>query len=290
MHTVGNRDLLAVDDLDRSDILALVARSRDLAAHWSERRMPQSLAGKRIALIVNDGGWRNTTAFDLGIQSMGGLCIHAPLRLDQREAIGDLAAYLDNWFDAIVSRTPELTTLRALAAAADGPVVNARTRQNHPCETLGDLSFYWQQHGQIEGIKVAVVAPEANILGSWVEAARVLPLEVVQIYPEKWHFKSEASGMLRTSTDLREMDDARIVVTDCWPSGADADELQDYRITAAHLDRLDRDAAFLPCPPVTRGQEVSADAMLHATCRVVEAKAFLLHAQNAVLEWVFRRL
>jgi len=44
-------------------------------------------------------------------------------------------------------------------------------------------------------------------------------------------------------------------------------------------------AVFLPCPPVTRGQEVSAGAMLHPRCRVVEAKAWLLHAQNAVLEW-----
>jgi ornithine carbamoyltransferase len=30
--------------------------------------------------------------------------------------------------------------------------------------------------------------------------------------------------------------------------------------------------------------------MLHASCRVVEAKAFLLHAQNAVLEWVFEKI
>ncbi len=31
----------------------------------------------------------------------------------------------------------------------------------------------------------------------------------------------------------------------------------------------------------------SADAMTHPACQVVPAKAFLLHAQNALLEWVF---
>jgi ornithine carbamoyltransferase len=96
MKTVKGRDLLALDDLDGLDLLAILRRAQDLARHWSERRMPQSPSGKRIALVVDDGGWRNTTAFDLGVQSMGGLCVHTPMRLDQREAIGDLAHYLDN--------------------------------------------------------------------------------------------------------------------------------------------------------------------------------------------------
>jgi ornithine carbamoyltransferase len=66
--------------------------------------------------------------------------------------------------------------------------------------------------------------------------------------------------------------------------------LQHYQITASILDRLDPITEFLPCPPVTRGREVSDDAMLHPICRVVAAKAFLLHAQNAALEWVFGQL
>lgn len=78
--------------------------------------MPKSLEGRRVALIVDDGGWRNTTAFDLGIQAMGGICTQVPVTLGGREAIGDLAGYLDNWFDMIVIRTPELASLRELAA------------------------------------------------------------------------------------------------------------------------------------------------------------------------------
>jgi ornithine carbamoyltransferase len=291
MTSAMGRDLLALDDLTSSDLLAILKRAQDFAGYWSQRRMPQSLSGKRIALIVDDGGWRNTTAFDLGVNSMGGLCVHTPLRLGHREAVADLANYLDNWIDAVVCRTPELGTLRALAEAADAPVINARTKQNHPCETLGDLAFYWHRHGTIDAIKVVIVAPDANILGSWIEAARVLPLKVVQVYPERWHVTRGASAAFRSSTDLGELRDADIVVTDCWPDGGHPDELSGYRITAAILDDLHREhLEFLPCPPVTRDQEVSADAMLHANCRVIDAKAFLLHAQNAALEWVFRKI
>jgi len=37
---------------------------------------------------------------------------------------------------------------------------------------------------------------------------------------------------------------------------------------------------------VTRGQEVTAEAMVHPLCQSRAAKAFLLHAQNALMEWV----
>ena len=85
------------------------------------------------------------------------------------------------------------------------------------------------------------------------------------------------------ATDMGELRDADVIVTDCWPAGADARELLPWQVTEAILDA--GRAVFLPCPPVTRGQEVSTGAMAHPRCRVVEAKAWLLHAQNAVLEW-----
>jgi ornithine carbamoyltransferase len=59
----------------------------------------------------------------------------------------------------------------------------------------------------------------------------------------------------------------------------------DYQITAATLEHFAPDE-LIPCPPVTRGQEVTADAMVSPSCHVIAAKAFLLHAQNALLEAV----
>jgi ornithine carbamoyltransferase len=165
-----SRDLLALSDLSVSDVMGIIERAQDMAEFWKQRCMVQSLAGRRFALVVNDSGWRNTTAFDLGIQAMGGTCTHAPLRWDTREDVADLAAYLDNWFDGIITRAPDLSVIRSLADAARAPIINARTRQNHPCETLGDLAFLFHRRGRIEGMKIGVVSPKSNILGSWIEA------------------------------------------------------------------------------------------------------------------------
>ncbi|CAH2812098.1 MAG: hypothetical protein CBARDMAM_6889 [uncultured Caballeronia sp.] len=102
------RDFLALNDVDQPTLVKLLERSQELANLWAARRMPQSLTGKRIGLVVNDTGWRNTMAFDLGIQSMGGLCVHAPLRWDTREDLEDLAAYLDTGLTVLSRVHPTL--------------------------------------------------------------------------------------------------------------------------------------------------------------------------------------
>ncbi|KGD92036.1 hypothetical protein [Rhizobium sp. YS-1r] len=291
MDVQADTDFLEFHDLPAEIVLAVLARAGELAQAWRAGRMPRSLSGKRIALIVDDGGWRNTTAFDLGIQAMGGFCIDAPVSLGGREAIADLAGYLDNWFDMIVIRTRELAGLRELAANAKAPVINARTRSNHPCETLGDLAYISSRRGGIERLKIAGVAPDANILRSWVEASISLPIEVVQVFPQRWHIREPAlvNRNFRVSEDMRELEDADVILTDSWPGGAEESALADYRISAAILDDCRADAIFIPCPPVMRGQEVTADAMLHSVCQSTPAKAFLLHAQNALMEWIAGR-
>ncbi len=75
MRMESNKDFLEFHGLPKEIIFSLIDRAQSLATAWNDRTIPQSLSGKRVALIADDGGWRNTTAFDLGVQTMGGhLC------------------------------------------------------------------------------------------------------------------------------------------------------------------------------------------------------------------------
>jgi ornithine carbamoyltransferase len=288
MRMESNRDFLEFHGLPKEIILSLIDRAQLLATAWDDRAMPQSLSGKRVALIADDSGWRNTTAFDLGVQAMGGICVQSPIKFNVSEATPDLAGYLDNWFDILVIRTKELSTLKELASIANAAVVNARTRSNHPCETLGDLAYIQSKRGTLEGTKVVGVAPDANIFRSWVEASISMPIQVRQVFPENWHVKdvSLLSPNFAASTDLAELWDADVIVTDSWPSDANEEQMLEYRISTSILEKCRPDAIFLPCPPVSREKEVTADAMRHPACQSVAAKAYLLHAQNALLEWI----
>jgi ornithine carbamoyltransferase len=282
------QNFLEFHSLPPDAVLGIIERACDLAKHWADRTMPQTLSGKRIALVVDDSGWRNTTAFALGVRAMGGICVEAPVKFSGGEAVADLAGYLSNWFDLLVIRTTELTTLKELASAIDIPVINARTRSNHPCETLGDLAYVRSVRGTLTGLKVVGIAPDANILRSWVEASKTLPMKVTQVFPKPWHITDPMllNGNFRASINIQDVLDADVIVTDSWPNDAQEGELLPYQVSADLLDKTRKDAIFLPCPPVSRGQEVTADAMLHEACQSRAAKAFLLHAQNALMEHV----
>ena len=283
-----SKDFLEFHGLPEKIILSLIDCAQSLATAWDDRNMPRSLSGKRVALIADDSGWRNTTAFDLGVQAMGGICVQTPIKFNVHEGTADLARYLDNWFDILVIRTRELSTLKEVASIAKAAVVNARTRSNHPCETLGDLAYIQSKRGSIEGMKVVGVAPDANIFRSWAEASISMPLQVRQVYPEQWHVNdgSLLGPNFAASTDLKELLDADVIVTDSWPSEANEEQMLEYQISTSVLEKCRPDVIFLPCPPVSRGKEVTVDAMRHPACQNAAAKAYLLHAQNALLEWI----
>jgi ornithine carbamoyltransferase len=263
-------------------------------------RTATTVAGKRVAFFWDGEGFRNRAAFELGVQLLGGVGVEIPGRLGERERVEDLAGFLDNWFDAVVIRTPSFEMLTAFARAATTPVVNARTRHNHPCEILGDLAFVRSVRGRLDELHVVFVGEPTNLAHSWCEAAAVLPIKVTQVCPvgfeidRRWwdSLVTSPAGELTHTPELAEtVRSADVIYTDCWPARADRTEhdrierlFAPLRVTAAVLGRARPDALFLPCPPVTRGEEVSADAMTDPRCWVHAAKEWLLHAQNALLE------
>lgn len=291
-----SRNFLRVSDISKDGLRVLFDSAVAFEEAFHDKRMSRILEGRRIALSFEDGGFRNRVAFELGIRLMGGEAFHIPGRPGQKESAADIARYLDNWFDGIIVRTPEFAVIEEMAEATQIPVINARTRYNHPCEILGDLSFVRKIRGSLEGLKVVFVGEATNLCHSWLEAAVSLPMEVVQVCPAGYEaelaaFGIRTEGVLRTTGDLMaELVDADVIYTDCWPARPTPDqemevakEFLPYQVTAALLELTPASCVFLPCPPVTRGQEVSFDAMISPKCRVYEAKEWLLHGQNALV-------
>ncbi|HEX3047951.1 MAG TPA: ornithine carbamoyltransferase [Bacillota bacterium] len=183
------------------------------------------------------------------------------------------------------------------------PVINARTDVSHPCEIMGDLQFIRAYRGSLTDLNVLFVGEVTNVGMSWFEAAVKFPIRVTQIAPPGYEARmelvqklnSKAVGQISTSNDLDSfLESADLIYTDCWP-WADNIEIQEkikaqflpYQITGKHLARVKERSIFLPCPPVTRGQEVSHDAMDSKLCLNYQAKEYLLHSQNAILEMIF---
>ncbi|MCV0429937.1 MAG: ornithine carbamoyltransferase [Roseibium sp.] len=282
--TKSCRDLISLDQISASELEEIARRAIVFSGFWQDRKMPKSLTGRRIGLIADLPGWRNPTALMLGAVEMGANCVPVTASLEGKETLEDLAGYLDNWFDCMAIRTPSLARLTQFTDQFSGAVLNLRTNDNHPFETLGDLAFILHLRGSWEDLHVAVVAPSGNILQSWIEATRTLAIKVTQVAPAALFAREDAkTGRFNSTEQLDPLFSADVIVTDCWPQQFGEDTgmlLHQVQITADVLERCRPDVIFIPCPPVTRGHEASTDAMLHPRCLAQPAKAFLLHVQN----------
>lgn len=288
--------LIAMTDLGPDGLAHILDRADALRERWRGSAMPQALAGRRVALWFYGQGFRNRLAFEIGARAMGADVSYVPGELGIHEPLEDVGHYLANWYDMLVVRAPRHADLASLATQVDVPIINARTDYNHPCEILGDLQYIRRERGSLDGLRVAFVGEVTNLCRSWFEAAALLPISVTQIAPEGYtlpdpelaRLSAAARGEIQVSHDMAAISAATdVVYTDCWPKSGDPAipaAFWPYQIDAGVVARMSQRGFFLPCPPVTRGQEVSADAMQAPQCKSYAAKEFLLHAQNAVME------
>lgn len=296
------KHFISLLDYSYEELRAVLDRADYLAGAWRENRMPKSLRNKQIGLWFYGNGFRNRVAFEIGLKAMGADVSYIPGELGRGEPLEDVGQYLQNWFSMLVIRAKSHKDLGLLSESVEIPVINARTNHNHPCEIMGDLQFIRIHRGSLDDLNVVFVGEVTNLCMSWFEAAVRFPIRVTQICPPGYEAKdtlirelnSKAIGNISVSNDLDAcMEKADVIYTDCWPS-AENTEMEEnikkqflpYQITGKRLSRLNSQSVFLPCPPVTRGQEVSADAMKSELCLSCKAKEYLLHSQNAIVEMV----
>jgi ornithine carbamoyltransferase len=162
---------------------------------------------------------------------------------------------------------------------------------------MGDLQYIRRERKSLDGLKVVFVGEVTNLCMSWFEAAQVLPIEVIQIAPKSYLLDPEAVKSINTRAlgrvSVSDTFDGCIsgatdvLYTDCWPKGDKETirrQFSPYQITKDIVDRIHPHGFFLPCPPITRGEEVSAESASHPRCCDYAAKEYLLHAQNAIME------
>ncbi len=294
-------NFLKVDDFIEEEVYGILDRADALEDRWNRNRMPRSLEDKKIALWFYGHGFRNRVAFEIGARAMGANVSFIPGELGVHEPIEDVGSYLRNWFDMLVIRCQRHADLERVARDAGAPVINARTSFNHPCEILGDLQYIRRKRGSLDGLKVVFAGETTNLCMSWFEAARVLPIRVVQAGPAEYlaspnvvkAMNEGARGAIETTVEFPSPVDAEtdVLYTDCWPRSGDKARIRElflpYRITRKTVERMHPKGFFMPCPPVTRGEELSDDSLSDARFCDYEAKEYLLHAQNAIMEHCF---
>ncbi|MDY0828499.1 ornithine carbamoyltransferase [Microbacterium sp. BG28] len=265
------RSLIRLDDWTSADIEQVF----DLADAYDAGRGPET-SGCAV-MFFPATSLRTRVTFERGAALMGLQPVVLPeSTLDKQEAHADVANYLAGWADLVIARHGDISVLEALAAPGALPVVNAMTSTNHPCEVLADL-WMLRQNRDLAATRFLFVGPDGNISRAWQEASLALGLDVVQCAPAELRTPG-ARWVEDLGTAIRSAD---VIITD--DPGNHAQILEPYRITAALLDAAPRGVRLNPCPPFTRGREVSEDAVAHPAFVGHAFKRALLPVHQAVM-------
>src|SRR3954454_10196874 len=177
------RDLLSITDLSPDELEYII----NLALSMKRDGTPAVLAGKTIAMLFEKPSLRTRVSFEVGMKQLGGSSIYlsqAEVGLGQREPVEDVARVLSRYVSGIVARTYAQQALVDLAAAADVPVVNALSDDEHPCQALADLLTIREHKGRLNGVRVAFIGDGNNVSASLALAAGLSGLEFVIAAPD----------------------------------------------------------------------------------------------------------
>ena len=282
---------------------ATLRRMLDVAAGYKRARSSsRPLAGKTLALIFEKPSTRTRVSFEVGMRQLGGDVVvlsGKDMQSGRGETPADTARVLSRYVDAIMLRTDNVSKLHELASFATVPVINGLTDTSHPCQLMADVMTFEEHRGSIAGQVVAWCGDGNNVARSWIEAAVRFGFSLRLATPESlrppqdildWA-RANGGDIMLTDSAEEAVAGARCVVTDAWVSMSDDPNesrhnlLAPYRVTAGLMAKAAKDAIFMHCLPVHRGEEVTAEVIDGPQSVVFDEAENRLHAQKGVLAW-----
>lgn len=150
--------LVAIDDLNRSEILALLERARYFEQHPNSRLLEERV----VATLFFEPSTRTRLSFETAVNRLGGRVIGfsdaATSSTSKGETLKDTIKMVSNYADLIVMRHHLEGAARYAAEVGGVPVINAGDGANqHPSQTMLDLYSILKTQGKIEGLTITMV-------------------------------------------------------------------------------------------------------------------------------------
>jgi len=300
------KDLLTLRDLSTDDCEALLERSLELKVRRTEGISDQPLQGKTLGIIFDKPSTRTRVSFEVAMTQLGGTPLFLSTldtQLIRNEPIADTARVLSRYLDGLAVRTYSQDLLKELAAAASIPVINGLTDLYHPCQVLSDLMTILEKKGKLEGLKIVWVGDGNNVAHSWLNAASILPLNLVVACPEGYYpdeailkaAVEDAKGEIVMLSDPEEaVRDADVIYTDVWASMGHESEHErrkeyfaPFQVNEDLLARAKQDVMIMHCLPAHRGEEIDAEVLEGAGSVVWDQAENKLHMHKAILERLY---
>lgn len=305
---MGNKkDFLSIADLTPEQVRQLVESALTMKQVDSSRL----LDGKIIALLFEKPSLRTKASFETGIRRLGGQTVYFgrdEVGLGVRESVADATRVLERMFDGVVARVFVHQNLEEMARHANIPIINALSDVEHPCQALADLLTLREVFGELHGRRVVYVGDGNNVATSLGLACVSAGVDFVLSSPPAYRIPVGQWDAITKRADLQgscvewienpqnAVENADCIYTDVWASMGQeserAERLQEfvgYQVTPELMDRAKQEAIFMHDMPVHEGEEVSKGMLDHPRSVVFDQAENRLHAQKAVLGWIFSK-
>lgn len=298
------RHVLTLFDIPPKAAAAIIERARALKAGAPS----SALSGKFVVLIFSKASTRTRVSFEIGIRQLGGqslLMTPAESQLGRSEPLEDMVRVLSRYADALVVRTFGQNVVETLAQAGSIPVINALTDDYHPCQILADVLTMRERVEDLSRVTAAWVGDGNNMAHSLINGSALFGYTLRLACPEGYQpragivEKARSRGArIELFTDPAEaVRGAQFIHTDVWASmGQESEQELRARAFAGFQvnDRLLSLAApgckVMHCLPAHRGEEITAEVLEGPASIVFDQAENRLHAQKALLEWVFEAI
>lgn len=302
--SLRGKDILRDTDLTPVEIEAIVATAGILKKLRAEQVPHAWLAAKTLGLIFQHPSTRTRTAFQAGMEQLGGQAIFLgidDLQLKRGETIDDTAHIFSRYVDGIAVRVENLGDLEELASGASVPVFNGLTSFNHPIEALSDMFTLQERFGRLKGLRFAYLGDGNNVCHSLMLACTAVGVDFAYAGPADFGPDPE---VVETARQLAAAAGSQLIMTDDpyeAVAGADAVytdvhesmgeqvnpgklmALAPYRVTERVMGAAKPEAVFMHCLPLHRGQEVESAVADGPQSIIFDQAENRLHVHKAVL-------
>ena len=298
-------DFLAIDDLSRAELEALLALAAELKREYLSGGNRPLLRGRTLAMIFQKPSLRTRVSFEMAMRHLGGDALYLSpqeIGLGKRESVADVARVLSGYVDGIMARVFAYQHVRELAAHASVPVINGLSDFNHPCQALTDMFTIMELRRQLQGLKLAFVGDGNNVATSLLLICARMGVNFSIATPAGYELETTVAARgselaAQSGADFQQLREpaeavtgADIIYTDVWTSMGQEEEAEKrreafrpYQVNRALLAKARPDVLVMHDLPARRGEEIT-DAVADGAHSVIFQQANnRLHAQKAIL-------
>jgi ornithine carbamoyltransferase len=257
------------------------------------------LRNKTLAMLFQKTSTRTRVSFESAMTQLGG---HAQY-LDWRTTnftLGDLQdeiKCLARYVDIIMARVYKHRDLIEMAKVSRVPIINGLSELEHPCQILADLLTIKEKKGDWKDLKISFLGDGNNVCNSLIIGGTKVGAKVFVATPRQYrpaefaekigHDLNRYSWGENPEVAIKEAD---VVYTDTWVSMGREEEKKErlkifppYQVNRKLMKLAKKEAIFMHCLPVHRGEEVTDEILDSPQSVVYDQAENRLHIQKAII-------